>query len=167
MTMTTKKTVSYDALLFVRMLSRLRETAGVVVVVDAVAAVVYYSSSRMVIAAGIVVVVAVAGRRIRSLQSSGGKESAILRSALGSRIYSWHMLRSCSSSSLYRSSSPDFLIGCLLSVFLECCALALQYYRSERSKSNITVVVFYLVKYFPKAKRKGDNEVYKRGRIKI
>ena len=110
--MTTKTTVAYDALVFVQMLSRLREIAGVVVVggvvvVAAAAAAVYYSSSMMVIAAGIVVVVAVAvaGRLIRSLQSSVEKESA-RRSALGSRIYSWHMLRSCSSSSLYRSSSP-------------------------------------------------------------
>ena len=133
--MTTKTTVSYDALVFVRMLSRLREIAGVVVgggvvvvVAAAAAAAVYYSSSMMVIAAGIVVVVAVAvaGRLIRSLQSSVEKESAILRSALGSRIYSWHMLRSCSSSSLYRSSSPAStdLIGCLLSVFWNVVPLA-------------------------------------------
>ena len=131
--MTTKTTVSYDALVFVRMLSRLREIAGVVVgggvvVGAAAAAAVYYSSSMMVIAAGIAVVVAVAvaGRLIRSLQSSVEKESAILRSALGSRIYSWHMLRSCSSSSLYRSSSPAStdLIGCLLSVFWNVVPLA-------------------------------------------
>ena len=130
----TKTTVSYDALLFVRMLSRLRETAGVVVVVvdDAVAAVVYYSSSMMVIAAGIVVVVAVAvGRLIRSLQSSVEKESAILRSALGSRIYSWHMLRSCSSSSLYRSSLSAV---CLLGI---CCAVSSIVGNNRKDRSRI------------------------------